>query len=150
MTRSVIESRYEVGHTVFCTHQLCVHDSEDKALHEVIHDGYTEDEDRIFPLIQMRVVGVRLYRYVDGEFVAVRSALENIYKVVRNRNTGMNITLLTREMTAVIKVEWPASQPFHDAFGPIEEGKFRQIIYVSALNVDGNYKLIEVLDDQDW
>ncbi len=151
MTKSVIKPRYAIGDSVFCTHQYIIYDTYEDSIQgimaeEGIHD---QTEDRVFPSIRMRVDSIRLRRIVDGEVVEVMSALESVYKVMRNRGNTMDITILTQDMSRVVRLEWPASKPFHDAFGPMEE-KFTQIIYVSALNVDGNYKLIEVLDDQDW
>lgn len=110
--------------------------------------------DTVFPVVQVRVIGIRLYHGKDrsdagGTLIPVTSATEAVYKVMRNRTT-MRIALLTQDMEEIIRVDWPASKPFHDALGPIDDGMVHQTMYVAALNVDGHFKLLEVLDDQDW
>ena len=154
MTKSVIECPWTVGDKLYCTAAATFSFvTFEGAMHQALKK--LDKGSDIFPLIQLRVTSVRMYMLVDGEdgaldAVPVESATENIYKVMRNRSKAMAITIVTRDMDEVVRLEWPKSQPFHDAFGPMEEGSFRQVMHVSALNVDGNYKLIEVLDDQDW
>ncbi len=155
MTKSVIECPWEIGYKFACSVGTAIFPNNAAAAANIL-DELWEDHAVIdvFPVVQLQVVSVRMFR-VTGRGATLRitpAALvaENRYKVIRNNDTLGSIVLLTYGMDKVVRVEWPESKPFHDAFGPIEEGKFRQIMYVAALNVDGNYKLIEVLDDQDW
>ncbi len=159
MTKSVIECPWEVGDQLFLAPSNFdkVRSTSDEVIKAYVIDGYNGDPDKhapVFPIIQLRVIGVRTHHfYLDDEdtmrCVPVTSALEDVYKVMRNRGNSLAVALLTMDMKEVVRLDWPESRPFHDAFGPIED-KFTQVMYVSALNVDGNYKLIEVLDDQDW
>ncbi len=153
MTKSIIECPWNVGDKLYCTAAATFSFTTfDGALSNAL--GKLRDGAEVFPIIQLRVIGVRMYTLRLGidntqEVVPIKSATEKTYKVIRNDTLG-RIVLITEDMKDMVRLEWPESKPFHDAFGPIEEGKFRQIMHVCALHVNGNYKLIEVLDDQDW
>ena len=153
--KSVIESPWNVGDKLYCTAAATFSFTTFEGAMSNAAEKARAHNLEVFPIIQLRVVGVRMYALQDWRIdsdgpIPIQSAAENVYKVMRNRD-GLDVVVLTQDMNEVCKVLWPESKPFHDAFGPIEEeGGFTQIIYVCALNVDGNYKLIEVLDDQDW
>ena len=148
--KSVIECPWDVGDKLYCTAaatmSLLTFEGALRGAIQRLRVGV-----EVFPLIQLRVIGVRMYQVVEGELdaVPVTSATEDTYKVIRNDTLG-RVILITKDMKGMVRLAWPESKPFHDAFGPIEVGKFRQIMHVCALHVDGVYKLIEVLDDQDW
>ena len=155
MKKSVAKSSYKIGDIVFITSESdAVCKTVDTAISAVkVSCAFFDTEPpEVFPVIQLKVVSIRQYGKVDDPeydrgYTPITSASEDVYKVIRN-NTNRDIVIMTRGMDEVVRLQWPESKPFHDALGPIEN--VRQIIYVSALNVDGNYRLIEVLDDQDW
>lgn len=153
MTKSIIECPWDVGDKLYLAPNSFhrTRPTSDDAIKDYM---WFHDCGPVFPIVQLRVVGMRVHHLrFDTHGVMcctpVTSAIEDIYKVIRSNKTQA-IAILTQDMSEVVRLEWPASKPFHDALGPVEENKFRQVMYVSALNVDGNYKLIEVLDDQDW
>lgn len=160
MTTSIIESPYNVGDVLYVADGRI--DSHVEGAITSSLEEYFARADLVMPKIvaiaKVKVVSVARYRInpTPGRpavnLALIKSFGTAVYKVVRHTGflTG-SVGLLREDAEEFVRVQWPESKPFHDAFGEIDsEGGTRQVIYVRAIEVDGHYKLEEILDDQDW
>ena len=162
MTKSttIIESPWPVGTILYLTDLGDAYSSRQGALDKMMQSCAVFDAPMpdLAPSIQVRVIGIRMNKLVKldsggVEYQPTKSVIEEQYKVVRTTADVATVVLISKEATEVKRLSGAHAIPFHDAFDFIDRDGtklIRQIIYVNALCVDGNYKLLEVLDDQDW
>ncbi len=103
MTKSDTELSgvWAVGDTCYCDD----HGRTYATLQHLIAGLGMEDKDT-FQVVQFHATEVRMYRMIGNErAVPVVHFHEDVYKVMRNRNKAMNITLLTKEMTEVVTMQ---------------------------------------------
>jgi len=160
MTKSIIDCPWEIGDKLYVLvnphgRTTLALDSQVVALDELMGRYSSKIGVCIIaaPLVAVKVVGVRMFD-ISGDYpIAIRGGItERTYKVVRiNKLSDIGKAVLIDKVSGdVSRLEWPDSKPFLEAFNYPVDSKIREVIYVAALNVDGNFKLIEVLDDQNW
>lgn len=160
MTR-IINIDCRVGDIVVAAPSGRIHTNTPAALNEYMEPflgsaAYTPPE--VVTIAKLKVVAVLPMKVIPVpgkpafDYVPVKSLGIARYKAMRH--TGFPegaVALLKEDGDEVVRVVWPESKPFHDAFGAVDENTgTRQVLYCTAIEVDGNYRLQEILEDQEW